>query len=187
MEETNGDAQHQGGVSTVPVMVSPVETAPESNPAPSLDPSVIGRRVEQEVSAFLEAAQAEADRIRSKALAGVKMAEAKVAALQQQVASTLAQLGELAQRIEPSAPVAPADPTVPKGSMEGLAERFARRGALVARNEPIARNGDAGVAEPTTDPVAEAAASVFEAPAERAAPTIPPSDEIVRLLREHLT
>jgi hypothetical protein len=156
MEETNGDAN--GTVSSTAVAVAPVESAPAHEGTTALDPTGIGRRVEQEVNTLLEAAQAEADRLRAKAIAGIRMAEAKVAALQQQMESTLAQLSELAERIEPGRPA----------ERQSLAERFAANGSRPAQPE----------------------SSVFDPPPqkeERPAPGIPPSAEIVRLLREHLT
>jgi hypothetical protein len=166
MEDTNGVAT--GTVAAAPLVVAPVESAPAQNGASVLDPSGIGRRVEQEVNALLEAAQADADRMRAKAIAGIRMAEAKLAAMQQQMAATLAQLSELAERIEPGRPA----------ERRSLAERFAANGS-----RPTERAAEA--AAQTAPPVP----SVFDPPAkeERPTPSIPPSEEIVRILREHLT
>jgi hypothetical protein len=164
MEETNGDGT--ATVSVAPVL-APVDIAPAHDTATALDPSGIGRRVEQEVNALLEAAQVEADRIRAKAIAGIRMAEAKVTALQQQMATTLAQLSELAERIEPGKPA----------ERQSLAERFAANGSRPV--EPVAKVSTSAQPE----------ASVFDPPAkdEKPATGIPPSEEIVRILREHLT
>jgi hypothetical protein len=174
MEQMNGD--ETGAVSSASVLVAPVESAPH-NGTSALDPGGIGRRVEQEVNALLETAQADADRIRAKAIAGIRMAEAKLSAMQQQMASTLAQLSELAERIEPGRrtdlqPVGSARPTAEAQQAterRSLAERFAANGS-----------------RPAERPVP----SVFDPPSpkeERPAPSIPPSEEIVRILREHLT
>jgi cell division septum initiation protein DivIVA len=165
MEETNGDGT--ATVSVAPV-VAAVESGSTHNTATALDPSGIGRRVEQEVNALLEAAQVEADRIRAKAIAGIRMAEAKVTALQQQMATTLAQLSELAERIEPGKPA----------ERQSLAERFAANGSRPAER---VTNGSTP---------AQPEASVFDPPPakdEKPATGIPPSEEIVRILREHLT
>jgi hypothetical protein len=118
MEEMNGNAEPGGSTSPDPVKVNEVATTTE--PGRTLDPSVIGRRVEQEVVALLEEARADVDR---KALACIRMVEKEVTALQHalqgQVASTLAQLAELAERIEPKRPAEPP---------RSLAERFNRTG-----------------------------------------------------------
>jgi hypothetical protein len=157
MESTNGEAQHHGSLSSVPE-VGPVATAPAREAAQPLDASGIGKLVEQEVRGLLDAAETEADRIRSKALAGVRMAEAKVAALEQQVHSTLAQLVELAGRIE-QAPQ-----------------------AWIQETAPAEVRADDHEADEPASP------SVFDATRrEPVAPNIPPSDEVIRLLREHLT
>lgn len=178
MEQMNSDETE--AVSSASVLVAPVESAPQ-NGTSALDPGGIGRRVEQEVNALLEAAQADADRIRAKAIAGIRMAEAKLSAMQQQMASTLAQLSELAERIEPGRhtdlradvqPVAGARPAAE-------AQQVAERRSLAER---FAANGS----RPAERPVP----SVFDPPSpkeERPAPSIPPSEEIVRILREHLT
>jgi hypothetical protein len=143
MEQSNGETHRDRSRPSLAEVFRPVATAPTQAPAGSLDPSGIGKLVEHEVAALLQAAEAEAGRIRSKALAGVKMAEAKVASLQQQVQSTLAQLEEIAGRIEQT---------------------------------------------PSDDEQAENE-SVFETRGDRepVAPSIPPSAEVVRLLRENLT
>jgi hypothetical protein len=180
MESTNGEAHQRASLSSVPE-VGPVATAtaPAHDAAQSLDPSGIGRFVEQEVSALLDAAEAEADRIRSKALAGVRMAESKVAALEQQVHSTLAELAELAGRIE--APVTPSEGLRARiePTRAGIEPLRAGIEPLRAGIEPPAPADDRREADPL---------SVFD-PARRepVAPNIPPSDEVVRLLREHLT
>lgn len=161
MESANGEAHERASLSSVPD-VGQVATAPAEDAVKPLDASGIGRLVEQEVKGLLDAAETEADRIRSKALAGVRMAEAKVAALEQQVHSTLAQLVELAGRIE-QAPQAWIQPT--------------------ARTEPEPQAEDGG-----DDRDEPAPPSVFDsAGREPVAPNIPPSDEVIRLLREHLT
>jgi len=155
MEHSNGDSQPDVWSTSRTLAVSPgvTETATADTPAPdpaqSLDPTSIGKLVEHEVKALLDAAGADADRIRSRALAGVRMAESKVTALRQQVESTLAQLGELAGRIEESLPAV--DP---------------RDESLAPKVEPKVETG--GGREPV-------------------APNIPPSAEVIRLLREHLT
>lgn len=117
MEETNGHAR-QSDLSSGAIDVDAVTTTTE--PGRTLDPSVIARRVEQEVAALLEAARADADR---KALACVRMVETEVTALQralqEQVAKTLAQLAELAERMQPKEVT----------ERPSLAERFNRNGA----------------------------------------------------------
>jgi hypothetical protein len=117
MEETNGHAR-ESDLSSGAIDVDAVTTTTE--PGRTLDPSVIARRVEQEVAALLEAARADADR---KALACVRMVETEVTALQralqEQVAKTLAQLAELAERMQPKEVT----------ERPSLAERFNRNGA----------------------------------------------------------
>jgi len=143
MEQSNGEAHKDRSRPSLAEVFRPAATAPAKTPAGSLDPSGIGKFVEHEVTALLEAAAAEAGRIRAQALAGVKMAEAKVTSLQQQVQATLAQLEELAGRIEQTR--SPEERAEGQPVFETLGDR-----------EPLA-------------------------------PSIPPSAEVVRLLRENLT
>lgn len=155
MEHPNGDSQLDAWSPSARALVvsqgateSAAAAAPAYDPAQSLDPSGLGKLVEHEVKALLDAAEADAARIRSKALAGVRMAEAKVTSLQQQMESTLAQLGELAGRIEAASPIIDPTEAAPSPKVETVETSHGR--------EPVA-------------------------------PNIPPSDEVVRLLREHLT
>jgi hypothetical protein len=186
MEQSNGEAHKDRSRPSLAEVFRPVATAPTEAPAGSLDPSGIGKLVEHEVAALLQAAEAEAGRIRSKALAGVRMAESKVAALEQQVHSTLAELAELAGRIE--APVAPSE-----GLRAGIEPTRAGIEPTRAGIEPPRAGIEptrAGIEPPVpADDRREAAPlSVFDpALREPVAPNIPPSDEVVRLLREHLT
>lgn len=168
MEPTNGDARHDprsvlfgplvldqeppaGGAS---VHDGDAQTV-GADQAPSLDPTGIGKLVEHEVAAMLGAAEAEAGRIRSRALSGVRMAEAKVVALQRHLDSTLAQLRELAEGIEQT----------PRAIHQLETELPTATGA--ATELPA-------VIEAAPDP-------------ERPAPRVTPSEEVVRLLRQHLS
>jgi hypothetical protein len=113
--EENGHAQNHGSPS--PGSIKLDEVAPKTEPGRTLDPTVIGRRVEQEVAALLEAARGDADR---KALACVRMVETELTALQrafqEQIAKTLAQLAGLAERVQPTR----------AAEHRSLAERFDR-------------------------------------------------------------
>lgn len=153
---------------------------------PPLDPSRIGRLVEREVATMLEAAQAEADRIGSTAMGVVRKAEAKIAALQLELDAAVAELRELADRTErtvsaPEPPtelsLAPEPPTVPQ--VPGPSS--------VAQEEPErAPEPSSGPSIPAvlTEPPA---AMQRTAEPDRSTLDIPPSDEVARLLRQHLS
>ena len=138
--------------------------APSAEPRRSLDPGSIGRLVEQEVANMLDAAEAEADRIGSKAMVIVQAAEEKIEALQRELASAVAQLRALAERTERSAPttqrsLAGSAPTTQRSPSDGI--------PAVLTEPPAAMRAVANDDPPALD--------------------IPASEEVVRLLRQHLT
>ena len=155
--------------------------APSAQPRPSsrsLDPGSIGRLVEQEVANMLDAAEAEADRISSKAVVVVRAAEEKIEALQHDLASAVAQLRALAERTERTAPAAQGSPAPAAGRSPAPAAQ--------GSPAPAARPSSAtGIPAVLTEPPAamRAVVDVDDPPALG----IPASEEVVRLLRQHLT
>lgn len=114
---------------------------------------------------MLGAAEAEAGRIRSRAMSGVRMAEAKVVALQRHLDSTLAQLRELAEGIEQTPRAIHRLETELPTAIEAATELPAAIGAATELPTMI---------EAAPDP-------------ERPAPRVTLSEEVVRLLRQHLS
>lgn len=149
-----------------------------------LDPSSIGKLVEQEVQTMLGAAAAEADRISSTAVAVVRKAEAKIAALQLDLDSAIAELRELAERTEATTPPAEAPPMAepPVPEPQTVSEPTLAAEAPVA--EPAHTEPQPGLPPVLTEP--PAAMHRLEDP-ERPELDMPGSDEIVRMLRENLS
>jgi len=160
--------------------------APSAEPRRSLDPGSIGRLVEQEVANMLDAAEAEADRIGSKAMVVVQAAEEKIEALQRELASAVAQLRALAERTEQSAPttqrsLAGSAPTTQR-SLAGSVPTTQR--SLAGSVPTTQRSPSDGIPAVLTEPPAAMRAVANDDPP---ALDIPASEEVVRLLRQHLT
>ena len=150
--------------------------APSAEPRRSLDPGSIGRLVEQEVANMLDAAEAEADRIGSKAMVIVQAAEEKIEALQRELASAVAQLRALAERTERPAPTTQRSPAGPAPKTQ----RSPSGSVPTTQRSP-----SDGIPAVLTEPPAamRTVVDVDDPPALG----IPASEEVVRLLRQHLT
>ncbi|HZD18110.1 MAG TPA: hypothetical protein VE669_08210, partial [Actinomycetota bacterium] len=114
-----------------------------------------------------------------------RRAEAKIAALQLELDSAITELRELADRAGGSAPPAP-DPLL------AVVDRSVPEAAPTPVQPPYEDDRPV-VSEPPPDPVIPAVLTEPPAAMQRLADpdrprlSIPPSDEVARLLREHLT
>jgi len=152
----------------------------------SLDPTRIAKLVEREVASMLREAEAEVDRIGSRAMAVVRTVEAKISALQLELDAALDELRELAQHAQPRATAPPTETapvpipsSVPEPELDDLP-------AVDQRPAEVAPVDGGGLRAIITQPPA----AMMERLAGAVLPPnldIPSSDEVGRLLREHLS